>query len=1042
MKLAKLALLFLLSFNSLMAEEVQIPLEPIRQPSDDLVHNGQLLTSEQAWSLSNRMMNPLDLSKLNPQESRVWKNNILRKLDASLDEIPLNEEDEVNFVGTMVSNSGLLRFNVLPSDPNANKFFTIVMEKTLHTYLLRKNLLRKLGYQIPAMKYLKSIKVTFENIEQRDYFLNRQVPEATYGATSRWTKKKKDEYGDALTITFYDVVAMMPKETDHYNVAIGVPPKRITNRTLRSLAIPYALLNVGESVNKLSWYVGREDNKAIILPHFTLADLDTTVDDAKWALERLNTFDRSDFEEIVALSFFPHPVDKVVLEKLLSRRNALNKIFKTDAKELKFDSEVSDGKLLVKGQLTQEDWQGYASRFSHGQPDSPFQDFQYFVFSKIQTAMMENLIDLANKELSVFDPTEERLKFHQNQFEEGLNHFVETGEFKEFGVGTWVSPTLDGNLIVSRDIVVGNYLGTDNMVQLADTFGASISLGAHIGVENIKQWPTAAVRAGVSAMRTYTHLKPVKTLKATFKEPYQNIIVPFVKMKLKKKLDALADFNNERPEEETDEERSKALEELMMHLNRNLGVGESLIVTDKLSPSVLASGSFNMMETRFSLGLGADYALVRRLHIYRKDNETIHVYEDRGRGWSVFLSANVDHYIPVIRFVAKRHQGKYKVKMHKVNINPDLEENPTFFQNATALHHLLEEGSSELLEEQQAPYKIKANFTDKSTKFGFLVWRSKYLKGDNEISVISPKGKASDFLSLTDQSQQGINYQSFMYDVLNYYMGKWFTDYSVQLNTERWKNPAHSIYGISETFSARYEARLKGEGEDANHKELSRPFISLSTRREGWSAGKNKMKKIITKINTKYGKVLFDRQAFDNAKGLKLFDVTVNTNLYEDGIERLENITEKEIKNIERRYRSERRGDCTSRRNRRIRTSRTMIECGNLNLLVQKSKECKRLIAKENKSKERAKCVLQFAKDLNRYLEFKDFKKLVGEENLYVFGTINGFRAKSEILNDPIQSSTIGEVGGRYWNGPVQAVKEVLEIQNGEFHGSWMRESL
>jgi hypothetical protein len=75
-------------------------------------------------------------------------------------------------------------------------------------------------------------------------------------------------------------------------------------------------------------------------------------------------------------------------------------------------------------------------------------------------------------------------------------------------------------------------------------------------------------------------------------------------------------------------------------------------------------------------------------------------------------------------------------------------------------------------------------------------------------------------------------------------------------------------------------------------------------------------------------------------------------------------------------------------------------------------------------------------------LNFEDFKTIIGLNNLYVFATMDGFRQNSEILNDTIYSNTIGKIGSKEWSGPLDVVRELLGLSNGEFSGSWMRESI
>lgn len=1012
------------------AQEARIPLKNVRQPSKDLVLDGKELTSEEAWQLQNDPTSPIDLSLLNPKQSSVYQPEeyIVE------DKVEIDLEIEHKFSGVISSNSGLFRFNIL-NEKNDNQIVTVVLEKTLHTYLLRRNLLRKLGYIVPVMKWVPSIKVSFDSKEQRDHFLKRMIPEATFGASSRWTGKKDDEYNDdELSVELSDVVLMIPSEKDHYNVAMGVPPRQLVTRTLRSLIVPYALLDLNESVNKFSWNVGRIDNDSLVLPHFTLANMDASMDDVKWMARKLLSLERSDFETIVKDASFPEPVKKIVIEKIISRRNSLLKTILGDVtKDIEVNEKVSHGEKLEKGKLTTDEWEGYASRFAHGIPDSPFKDFQYFIFSKLQASTIDSLVSKVNEYLSVFDPNEVRTDFHKEQFTEGLNHFVETGELKDFGVKTWISPTLDGNLIASRDIVVGNYLGTDNMVQLADTFGYSLSLGAHIGIENIEQWPTAFIKAGVSFVKTYTHLKPVKTLKASFKEPYKNMVVPLMKLKLKKKFDELSqiEFSDD---EEANKKKEELVKEIVTIINENLGVGESLIITDRLMPNVVLQGNFNVFDARVSAGVGTDYVMAKRLHFYRKNSEVLQIYDDRGKSVSLSFNMGLDYKLPIIRANFTNVKGSIKLKAYSANLNTKVDENPDFFRYAKALYNIFESSDFELLETIKKPVIIKNSFHDKASRMSFLVWRSQYLKGNAQFEVEDSEGLSGRYISLTNESQSGINYESFARDIINFYLGKYLTDWKVQISTERWKNPSHTYKGIAQTYSSRFEAQLD---EDDN---TSKSFIGLTWRQEGWSASAKRIKKVFDNINEKFATKIFDENSLKDADRLNLYDIAVNINIYRKGIDALKQIDSKKLEDLQRKYLNERsfRSDCRSSRGTRIRTARTLIACGNLSTLVTLNNRCK----KETTDIESSECYLKLSQEFYEHLEFNDFKNLIGQDNMFVYGTVNGFRKNSEILNDPVKSNTIGKVKGKYWNGPIDVVRELIDVQNGEFFGYWMRESL
>jgi hypothetical protein len=97
---------------------------------------------------------------------------------------------------------------------------------------------------------------------------------------------------------------------------------------------------------------------------------------------------------------------------------------------------------------------------------------------------------------------------------------------------------------------------------------------------------------------------------------------------------------------------------------------------------------------------------------------------------------------------------------------------------------------------------------------------------------------------------------------------------------------------------------------------------------------------------------------------------------------------------------------------------------------------------KSESEEETASCHLELVDDLFTYLKFSDFEKVMGADNFYVYGTMDGLREKSEILNATIFSNTIGKIGSRQWEGPLKVVRDLLGLSDSEFTGVWLRESL
>jgi hypothetical protein len=1023
------------------AQFERIPLEPIRLPPNDLVLPGHgILTPEEAFERQLSSLEPLDLSRLDPRPSEIWAPAPTQRYNPQDDQLAPTINDRLLYKGGLTSQSGTYRFSAEAPDLVDQGPYIVVMAKELHTLLLRRNLLRALGYKIPPIKYLSRIEIEFADLADKQRFLEREVPRGTLGAPSRWVRRGLE--GDDLTITLQNVALTRPSESDHYNVAFGVPPQSLTSRTLRSLIIPYALLDIGESINKVPWTVGRVENNQIVLPHFTLAQMNATYDDALWSARRLLSLSRSDLENIVLNAHFPAEVATLVTEKIVARRNSLRELFglTNDFSQFAFDPKISHGKDLKDGVLEREEWPGYGARFAHGPPDSPFKDYGWFLFAEGQSMLIDQLVDRVNRHLSMFDINDARMDYARNEFFRGLNHFVETGEFLEQSVGTWFSPIVDGQLILSRDIVVGNYLGTDHMVQMADTFGYSIRLGGHLGIEGLPNGITGSASATLSYLRTYTHLRPVRTLKESVKEPYQNMIVPFVQRTLRKRSGDIASFLSQ--SEGRDEEEQKELEELFALFNEKLKVGQSLIITDRITPSVMATGRVSLMETRVSMALEGSGLMVNRLHLYRKDAKTLQVYRDNGKSLTIAFTIALEHWIPVLRVQARRTDGKYDVRMHTINLDLDQRTNPQLAQQMHALSTVLKRNNPELIDEAAPPHEVTNSFREVSYRYALFHWRSRHLRQNDNLSIRTPMGAENHFLRRQHSYQSGLNYRAFAVDITNYLLGRYLD--GMRISNDVWRNPGQTTFGMSQSVVTRYEARMDGDVK-------SQRFLNLSNRKEGWKISERRLKQEFVEINRRYGTILFPEEKAYEATALKLFNLHVDINIYEDGVRRLEMLSNEELRVLAGVYRR-RYGNthaCRSPRgphNNDLRRGgstllRDEIRCGNFGPLYNRNDSCKRDQRRGNPS-DVAHCLSELGRKLEEHLDFSDFANLIGRTNLYVHGQLSGFREKSEILIEPIQSNTIGEIQSRFWNGPVEAVRSMLGMQAGEFNGTWMREQL
>lgn len=1008
-------------FTSVEAGESAVPLQKgLRIASDDLIYKSKVLTSRDADLLAAK----LDLSTLQPKANDIWDDAATILDDQA--EIAINDFDVLSYEGALLSNSGLFRFNVIPT--NGNKIYTVHLDKSLHTMLMRKNLLRLLGYKIPAMKYLKKVTIQFNSKPAMENFIKREIPEATLGAADRWVQTD-NVTANQLSLTLKDVAITEPNEFDFYNVSMGVPTQTINSRSLRALLIPYSLVDLYESVNKFSWIDGKQDNKTVILPHFTGNEFATTVDDAIWMLNRLNKLTRADYQAVVGKAFFPKEIESILVEKLLSRRNSLNRLFNLKTSELTFDNKISVGTVIKEGKVIQKDFPDYASRFAYGDAESPLEQLRFFLYAKIQSNVIDNLVNKLNSEMSVFDLNGPRKNYFEKQFKEGLDHFVETGELLPIKVGAWHAPVLNIQLLLSRDIILGNYLGTDNLVQLADTFGASAEIGLFAGIEGIGYDLTGSVKVATSLVRSYTHLKPVKNLKESLKEPYKNMFVSLMKRSLKEKFFSLSELK-EIDEKDTNgdakkAEQKKKIEELFLEIDKNLDVGESLIITDRLVPSAAVRLNFSQGLIGAGVGVSGGVTVLKRIHLYKKSPKMLQIYDDSGFIRNIDLSFSVSSLMTLVRVNAGFDKGHYNVNSYMVNLSTETSENPNLFSNALGVYNVLKSKDFEILDKNNAPVKLDVQFKDRSKTLSLLFWRMKALTGKTYYDIKAKDGVVGTYYSLEKDFLTGLNPESFSKQLLNYYLQKEEIEDIQVTDDNGGKNPGESFFGRSRTQKIRFEATVDEK------KKFGQKFLSLSDVKQGWAMGESKIRKFMKKTNEKFQHNLFEPDAVDFKK-IRLFNIGYHMNIYNKGLDRLHTIKIEEITPIERKYKT------TTRICQDDDQQKRTASCGDLWALKGVIKKCTKSVNDEVKADCSVKLFEQFMDDM----DFTDFTKLLGVDNLYVYGTIDGFREKSEILNDTMFSNTIGKIGSKQWDGPMDVVRELLGLSGGEMSGGWIRNGL
>ena len=1021
--------------------QVSISLKPNALPADDLIYQGKTLSSVQALALRNEK--GVDLSTLQPDDKNdLWKSSPQDKIGAQEDaQLGIDDTDIVQYEGDL--NTGNItdkvKFNVSVTKNGASpQNFAVMLGKTMHTYLLRKELLRKLGYRVPAMKHFKRLKVRFATSEEKTDFIKRQFLETfspVNADPARWIVPTPDE-PDARITTFQDVVAM-EATTLYYNLALGPPTTRLegaketrpqTGRILRALSLVYGLVNVPESVNSVEWSFGQTQNQSVIFKLPINANFACGYEDALWLLRKLAELKEEDFDELVKGAAFPEPVGQVLAERLKQRRNSIMRRFKVSTETLSYDPKLSNEEgTIEKSKVIQHKWAGYASEFAGDDIESPFQHLRHYALSMAESELISNLVSKANSSIPQLNIQNQTTK----HFAQMSQTYFSTGQPQQMPIKAWTAPLIDGGFDLSRNVVLGNYMGTNNLVQLADTFGLHLNFGLMIGIDHLPTMVNGQglIQGGVSI--SVTHIKPITKVKQALTEPLQNAFVPWVfgnAQKILKNVNELTPGEGD-TRSATDVDDAVAAE--LVKLKKYLGKGESLILTESLTGLEQVSAGLGLpvpIGPAANLTLGSNQLVLSRIQIFRKDENTILVFKDRGRllGFTLGLGANVsagNYQIPILNISVKKVTGVAKTKIFRVNIYPSKTVNPTVFQAAHAVAQTIRTGSTELLQVLQCPKgaTISTQFKDRSSMFQLAHLVRRTLKTQGNIHVDLADGNSGDFIALTNGKQKGKNYQLFASQLANYFVQKMTGDPTYSFVSEAAPNPGQTFLGRSHTRDAQFQAALIPE--------LSDPLIGVQYRWEGWSLQSHRLENILTEINDKFHANLFSPGQLHDAKALQLYNITLNLNIYESGIKKILSMSPEKQAEIETKYQKENHcvfgfsEDCAA-----IGRFHDQFESFRAGI-----KDPKKL----------ARTTFAIVSNLEEFVDFSDLTQIIKatDKDFYLYSTINGAQKGSEFV-DPINSDTVGKIPNNVGDGVLNFVQNILGIDAGEFQAKWLREVL
>ncbi|WII73782.1 hypothetical protein QJS83_07820 [Bdellovibrio sp. 22V] len=918
--------LMMLSIAS--AESVSLPLKSVKKPSADLVSSsGVALDVGQAAALAAQ---GTDLSKLNPLENKMWQDRIYPAVEEAPGSYP-RAQTGVKFLSEEAA-PYFTYMSRVQSLENPNLFYRLSLSRYTHTTLMRAALLRKLGYYIPSPKYYRNLRLFFNSEDEKKEFLSKAQEAMTSDFESRgWVIEDNKQNH---SIVFSDAV-LEPAVNEYFDIHWGYAPdpnnpdhlpmvQRFSRyRAYRALIMPFALVDVPESINRYSAKLGSVLSGHVVITHPSAESFSAcTYEDARWLTRRLAQLRYSDFQEIVKAGAFPPELESLVLAKLMHRANNALELFNLKGAASwplpSLDITTSSG-LVKNGKVTKEFVPGYPQRFSHGDRQSPFQDGDLgrYLGIRSKSAVIGTVLNHINEKLDLLKVSD----LYANRREEITDRIYQHIKEKPFEplyqkVEAWGGPVGGLNLAATRHVTTGTYFGSSAAIQLVDNMSVGGRLGYFMALDGVPDViPVGG--ANIQVMRDYTHVRPLLSIQEGTKVPWQNLLVPRFMSNLSKVLS-----KKELVTSEDGKTQRQPLDAFLSELRE----GEVFTITDSVALSVYGQLSSSLdvlmgispLNYVNSVTVGGDASrVILRQTSFMRTRDGIQVYVRSQGAKALGLSLDVNFFINVVRARASTTWTELNTDAFVISYNPELAEyidtdraNEKVVQDfiktrdnlKPALRALFKENDPELLYTHfsHKKFEIDHDLKTKELRSKFLAMRVSSFNEDHLLKIRYPRSLEAPDLNPKDEEVtlfsnkrgelKGRDLLGFAMDWIEGILNRWWPKGRADLARNDDPNPANTPYGKAYWRMITTEADLTTNGKQ---------YPSISMIQHVWGGWHLNRKKFLKLIDEVQGELkgspvssyrLIEPEAFANVTAVDFYRISANLSILPGGLDKIRDL--------------------------------------------------------------------------------------------------------------------------------------------------------
>jgi hypothetical protein len=1040
-------------------DQVRISYKTNSEQAIDLVYNGRPIDKDQAAELQ---IKGIDISQLDPMPNDIWTPK----------ELPYTNAEKFNYppegasfdYSSKMNASGFFRGQVLHN----NRPFRLVVDMDHHQAQATAALMRRLGYPVDSPKNYRKVTIQFQSKEEMDGFYYDMGLNTRF-ARDRWITR---EDLSALRVDLQDVTIEYPRiEIPTYYWGRASASWLDGRRAARAMIIPLSLLDIrlsSNSINIFSWEFGRIMSQNVLLnhPYAGAFNGETTFEDARWIARKIGQLTRDEFKAIVAESHFPHDIQAIVLEKLIARRNHMVTLFKLDkdpliVTKIPFKTNVNIGSVRH-GEVNQEYYEGYAPRFTVGDPKSPLRWSEIKHYLKMEgIAQAINVATSAiNKKIQLFTAEEGQQKFAQNFAREVTDYCTQqlaTNPFEPcryvVPLKAWAQPLAGLNVSASRSLVTGTYYGSDAKAQLVDNISIGASVGIFGGTTAIQgPWKNVGVTASAGYQRNYTHVRPVAGLAASKNESWKNLYVPGFMKHLGKTIDLA--------EEDSKLQKSDVNDSLVKFLSE-LKDGEVFTITDsyvgQLGPQAnipltgLMGAALGELGPTVGVGVTGDWVIMKRVMITRRDNR-LEIYDSKINMRALSGNMSLNMWIQLAKVQMQGKRGNATTDATMIDLTPvtdgDLLKDPNQDairkKMAITLREVFVHNDIEVAQYYFPPVNLTHELQGKLKNAKALMWtwsgydenhKVKITLADDPDHPFDRDINARSLYSTRRVRLQGKNPYGLLGQVVSKVSGV-----SGLLDPGNNLNPSNTFLGKANWSTVKTEAEIT-EGRDF------KPMMILEDFYSGWSISRDQFLKIMNTITDEVkslngGNPLFRAEVFNSTDKVQAYEIRSSTFIYPAGLENIRTYLQEGTNCIKGKPCREllvRLIDLTAFDDLRKRCKNYILsEVVSSDLEeLEKIPETDKTVWKKCVTPWMRKVIRQVRKapprsDKETFVQWTnsmmdlllkngDFARLlnrVGEDNYYFSVSVSGFRTKDENGDQKYFTDSIGSIGRPVTLGP------------------------